>query len=184
MKIIVLGIILLTLLAGCSQNTSQDKPAKITANQTQKQLVSDIEPLPEFKKPAKVSYQGHAYKNPFKNKINNSQLPLKITEKQDVSKRKNPLLQFPLASLQMAGTINLNGNIWAIIRTPDNQFHPVKTGQLVGENQDRIIKITKQKIDIKEKVFKNGKTQSVIKTLTLPEYFRENHLQFKPEKLP
>ncbi|MGS3152584.1 pilus assembly protein PilP, partial [Aeromonas sanarellii] len=60
--------------------------------------------------------------------------------------------QLPLASLSMKGSIGRQGQLWALINTPDGQAVRVGLNQHMGLDQGRVIKITKTHVDLMETV--------------------------------
>lgn len=70
--------------------------------------------------------------------------------------RKGPLEAFPLENLKMVGTLQQKKDIFALIKTPDNNLYRVKTGDFMGQNFGRIIDINESALKLKELVQDSG----------------------------
>ena len=70
--------------------------------------------------------------------------------------RKGPLEAFPLENLKMVGTLQQQKNIFALIKTPDNNLYRVRTGDFMGQNFGRIIDISESALKLKELVQDSG----------------------------
>ncbi|MNJ37650.1 Pilus assembly protein, PilP [compost metagenome] len=68
------------------------------------------------------------------------------------SREKEVLERYSLASLSMKGSIGKQGQLWALIRTPDGQAVRVGLNQYMGLDQGRVIKITNTHVDLMETV--------------------------------
>ena len=55
-----------------------------------------------------------------------------------------------LDALRMMGTVDMNTELWGIIRSPDGTIHRVKVGNYVGRNHGKIIAISEESIDLNE----------------------------------
>jgi len=54
------------------------------------------------------------------------------------------LTKYSLSQLSMVGTITHEGEMYAIIKTPDNRVYPVMAGNLVGIEGGKVTQITSQ----------------------------------------
>lgn len=70
----------------------------------------------------------------------------------DMSRPKEPLELFPLDSLRMVGTLSRQGQLYALVRTPENTLYRVKRGDRIGQNFGIITAITETSIEIRETV--------------------------------
>jgi type IV pilus assembly protein PilP len=67
------------------------------------------------------------------------------------SKRTREFLeQFPLDTMQMVGTLQLQGRNFALVQGKDGLVHRVLPGNFMGQNDGRIISITPTRISIIE----------------------------------
>ncbi len=136
------------LLAACSGEQHSDL----------KQFVKDsdnlphgrIPPLPEVKPYEPFTYDAFNLTDPFK--------PRKIAPPKaaagglqpDFNRRREPLESYPLENLKMVGTLQQKKDIYALVKTPDNNLFRVKAGNHLGQNFGRIIAISESNIRLKE----------------------------------
>lgn len=73
----------------------------------------------------------------------------------DTSRVPEFLEGYPLDSLNMVGTINKDGSLWALIRVPDGSIQRVKKGNYIGKNFGKIEEITDTRISLQE-IVSNG----------------------------
>jgi type IV pilus assembly protein PilP len=57
---------------------------------------------------------------------------------------------YSLDSLRMMGTVELNAELWGILRSPDGTIHRVQVGNYIGRNHGKIISISEESIDLNE----------------------------------
>ena len=60
------------------------------------------------------------------------------------------LTKYPLSALSMAGVINKENQIWAIIKAPDQHVYPVSIGGSIGLGGGKVIHITSQQIIVEQ----------------------------------
>ncbi len=110
-----------------------------------------IPPLPEVRPYEPFSYAAFNLTDPFKpRKIE----PPKATAggglQPDFNRRREPLESYPLENLKMVGTLQQKKDIYALVKTPDNNLFRVKPGNHLGQNFGRIIAISESNIRLKE----------------------------------
>lgn len=111
-----------------------------------------IPPLPEVKPYEPFTYNAFDLIDPFK--------PRKIEPPKavagaggiqpDFNRRKEPLEAYPLENLKMVGTLQQKKEIYALVKTPDNNLFRVKAGNYMGQNFGHITGITESTIKLKE----------------------------------
>lgn len=74
----------------------------------------------------------------------------------DPSRRKGPLEAFPLENLKMVGTLSQKREVFALIKTPDNNLYRVRAGDFMGQNFGRITDITESAVKLKELIQDSG----------------------------
>ncbi|HET8871861.1 MAG TPA: pilus assembly protein PilP [Aquabacterium sp.] len=67
----------------------------------------------------------------------------------ELNRRKEPLEAFPLDSMSMVGSVFKNGTQYALLKV-DGLLYQVKTGEYLGQNYGKIMKITETEISIRE----------------------------------
>ena len=68
----------------------------------------------------------------------------------DFNRRKEELESYSLDTLRMVGTLEQEGTIWGLVQTKDGTIHRVKTGNYMGLNYGRIVRISEDKIELSE----------------------------------
>jgi type IV pilus assembly protein PilP len=117
-----------------------------------------IPPLPEVRPYEPFEYAAFGLLDPF--------TPRKIEPPKGAPKgpgpqppanhRKGPLEAFPLENLKMVGTLSQKRDVFALIKTPDNNLYRVKAGDFMGQNFGRITDITEATVKLKELVQDSG----------------------------
>jgi type IV pilus assembly protein PilP len=117
-----------------------------------------IPPLPEVKPYEPFEYAAYDLVDPF--------VPRKIEPPKaanipgglqpPANHRKGPLEAFPLENLKMVGTLQQQKNMYALIKTPDNNLYRVRSGDYIGQNFGRITDINETAVKLKELVQDSG----------------------------
>lgn len=108
-----------------------------------------IEPLPEVKPYEAFAYQASDMRSPFipsapaRSEVANAVRP-------DVKRSREFLEQFPLDTLRMVGTLQLNGRNYGLVQGKDGLVHRVLPGNYLGQNDGRVLGITATKISVIE----------------------------------
>jgi len=69
----------------------------------------------------------------------------------EMNRRKEPLESYPLDSMSMVGSVNKQGQPFALLRV-DNLLYQVKVGDYLGQNYGRIMKIAETEVLLRELV--------------------------------
>ena len=138
-------LLVLILLSGCGDDLS-DLQAYVDEVKARKP--SGIEPLPKVKPYKSFSYTAENRRDPFDSSI------IADLTAQGGGPRGDPLLRpdpnripeflesFPLDTLRMVGTLELAGDLWALVKTPDGTIQRVREGNYAGHNNGQITSIT------------------------------------------
>ncbi len=73
----------------------------------------------------------------------------------EMNRRKEPLESYPLDSMSMVGSVNKQGQPFALLRV-DNLLYQVKVGDYLGQNYGRIMKIAETEVVMRELVQDSG----------------------------
>jgi len=65
-------------------------------------------------------------------------------------RNREELESYSLDSLRMMGTLELNSELWGIVRSPDGTIHRVQVGNYIGRNHGKIVGISEESIDLNE----------------------------------
>jgi len=150
-------ILLLTLpvtlaLFGCSSGQN-DQDLLDFINETKRRPKGQIEPMPSFTPYQAFNYSASRLRNPFEALVEEQQNLLvgaRSNVKPDFNRPKETLENYNFASLQMVGTFEKSGTLWALVDDGEGQVHYVKEGNYVGKNHGKIVRTNLAQIDIIE----------------------------------
>lgn len=154
LKILLIPVFVLSMTA-CQQdkNDLNAYVAKIKARPP-----SAIAPIPVLKPYEKFEYAAAELHNPFLPVV--VDLPDAIIEEKKVvdngvrpntSRFKEALEEYGLAELSLVGTLE-QGNMWALVRSPEGVIHRVQVGNHIGKNYGEILTISDEEVALKETV--------------------------------
>jgi type IV pilus assembly protein PilP len=118
-----------------------------------------IDPLPEVKPYEPFEYAAYDLTDPFVARKPVATQPTARASNDprlDPNRRKGPLEAFPLENLKMVGTLQQKKDVFALIKTPDNNLHRVKAGDFIGQNFGRITDINESAVKLKELIQDGG----------------------------
>lgn len=84
----------------------------------------------------------------------------------DLNRSREPLEAYPLENLRMVGTLAQKKEVFALIKTPDNNLFRVKRGNYLGQNFGRISEIDEGSVKLKE-IVQDGSGDWTERTSTL-----------------
>ena len=145
---------LFLLLGGCGDDMSD---LRAFVEKTKQRPGGEIEPLPEFEPYEGFTYQPARLPDPFVPQAGFAMSEEEIEQRErsselapDPERRKEPLEQYPLDSLDMVGTLTRNQQQWGLVRAPDGTIHQVLVGNYMGQNYGRITRVTESEIELVE----------------------------------
>ena len=154
LKAVPLTALLLLGLGGCSNDMSD---LKNFVDKTKQRPGGEVEPLPEFEPYESFTYKPTKLRDPFVPQAGFALSEDEMQEQQknaelapDRSRRKEPLEQFPLDSLEMVGTLSRNRRQWGLVKAPDGTVHQVLPGNHMGQNYGRITTVAADRIRLVE----------------------------------
>ena len=114
--------------------------------------------------PLPVTYQKAATRSPFED-INTVSATADNAPSQT-----NPLNRYPLNLLRFVGIITENEQIRAYLITPDDKLYSIGIGDIIGDHNGKVGKITPSEMEVVEQFTEGGKpaTQRIV-TLQLKE---------------
>jgi type IV pilus assembly protein PilP len=139
------------LLVGC---TGEQEELQQWMEQQRREVKPSVQPLSAPKKFNPQPYASTDGVEPF------SSQKLTVALKQEArqpnsllasefNRRKEPLEAFPLDSMTMVGSVVKNGRSYALLRV-DKLLYQVKTGDYLGQNYGKIIKISETDVSLRE----------------------------------
>ena len=134
------------VLTGCSSDMDelQQKIAEIRSRPGER-----VEPLPQIKPYETYAYNAASLRSPFvpsapvRNDVANAIRP-------DSKRAREFLEQFPIDSMKMVGTLNLQGKKYGLVQGKDGLVHRVLPGSYMGQNDGRVTAVTSTRISIVE----------------------------------
>lgn len=143
--ILILGCV---MLAGCGSEKHSDLRQFVKDSENLPK--SRIQPLPEVKPYEPFEYAAFDLLDPFKpRKIEPPKSTAAGGLQPDVNRRREPLEAYPLEALKMVGILKQK-EVFAVVRTPDNNLFRVKSGNYLGQNFGRISSVSDTSITLKE----------------------------------
>lgn len=139
------------VLAGCG---GENQELQDWMDQQRREVRPSVEPLAPPKKFNPVPYANAQQVDPF------STQKLSVALKQEarqpnsmlaaeMSRRKEPLESFPLDAMAMVGSVSRSGTPVALLRV-DTLLYQVKSGDYLGQNYGRILRITETEVALRE----------------------------------
>jgi type IV pilus assembly protein PilP len=108
-----------------------------------------IEPLPEIKPYESFAYGAASLRSPFVPTAP-ARSDLAAGLRPDVKRPREFLEQFPLDTMRMVGTLQLQGRNYGLVQGKDGLVHRVLPGNFVGQNDGKIVGVSPTKISIIE----------------------------------
>lgn len=140
-------------LSACGGSNTEDLRSYV--DKVKSQQHARIEPLPEFAPYETHLYEAAGKRDPFTPPVYSA--PKSEVAQSggdgispDFNRAREPLEAEPLDSLRMVGTLEREGNSWALVRMSDSTIHRVRPGNYVGQNHGRIINISESEVEVTE----------------------------------
>ncbi len=144
-------VLMVILLAGCGADTDE---LQKWMEQQRREAKPNVTPLQAPKKFDPQPYTAVQGVEPFSNQ--KLTVALKQEARQpnsllsaELNRRKEPLEAYPLDSMSMVGSVNKQGQPFALLRV-DNLLYQVKTGDYLGQNYGRILRIGETEVTLRE----------------------------------
>lgn len=140
------------LVAGCSDDMSD---LRAYVERIKQRPGEEVPPIPEFEPYQSFTYVPDELRDPFRPGSGFAQPEepeggSTSDLEPDTDRRKEPLENFPLDSLDMVGTLTRNNEQLALIRDPDGTVHQVREGNHLGQNYGRITRVTDSRVTLVE----------------------------------
>ena len=145
-KTLATATLALVLLSGCSSDMDelQAQVAEIKSRPGER-----IEPLPQIKAYESFTYNASNMRSPFVPSAP-ARTDVASAVRPDSKRTREFLEQFPLDTMQMVGTLQLQGRNFGLVQGKDGLVHRVLPGNFMGQNDGRIVSITPTRISIIE----------------------------------
>ena len=141
-------LLVLTLLAlgGCSDDMDQ---LRQQVTEIKNRPGERIEPLPEIKPYEAFTYNAGTLRSPFVPSAP-ARSDVASAVRPDVKRAREFLEQFPLDTMRMVGTLQLQGRQYGLVQGKDGLVHRVAPGSFMGQNDGRVVGVTSTRISIIE----------------------------------
>lgn len=143
--ICVAALAVLTL-GGCSNGIDE---LRKQVDEIKNRPGESIEPLPEIKPYESFAYNAGSLRSPFV-ATPPARSDLAAGVRPDVKRPREFLEQFPLDTMRMVGTLQLQGRNYGLVQGKDGLVHRVLPGNYVGQNDGRILSVTSTRISVIE----------------------------------
>lgn len=144
------------LLVGCQKGTEDLR--EWTA-QVRDREPEPIEPIPPIRTPEVVSYEAMDLRDPFhatRQGAEEDEEEVAGEEggglRPDPDRRKEYLEGFPLDTLEMVGTLTIDGVQYALIQDNENVVHRVREGNYMGQNHGLVLEVQPNQVEVRELV--------------------------------
>ena len=146
----LMAFLLALSCVSCGSSDVSDLNDYVTKIKSKK--VGGIPPLPQVKEYKTYAYEEDSLRDPFQASI--SRKVVKSTNKYqpNLRRQREVLEQFPLDTLKMVGSLEQNGERWALIKAQDGTLYRTKSGKYMGQDHGKIIRITETEITLQETV--------------------------------
>jgi len=139
------------ILAGCANKDMSDLRdfvAEVKGRQP-----GPLPALPELRQVEPYLYLPDGRRDPFRPQEAIVEAPVSKPTSgptPDFNRRKEELENYSLDTLRMVGTLEQEGDIWGLVQTQDGTIHRVRSGNYMGLNHGRIVRIGEDKIELSE----------------------------------
>ncbi len=141
------------LLAGCGRSitsTPGDAPnLQQWVEEVRQRPAPPLDPVPTIKPFESFQYDPSGYRDPFDV---SAVVQGASTARPNSNRRRQPLEEFPLDSLDMVGTLGKGRGLVALVMGPDRVAHRVSPGNYLGQSDGRVTRIYEDRIELIELV--------------------------------
>jgi type IV pilus assembly protein PilP len=148
----VICLMALTLATACERGT---RDLERWVDDTLRTPGGEIEPIPPLVTPETVVYDSFELRDPFQRRVSRSEDEMEEGLagdgiRPDPDRPREFLESFPLDTLTMVGTLELEGVNYALVRDNENVVHRVSEGNYLGTNHGRVVRVRADRIELVE----------------------------------
>lgn len=115
----------------------------------------EIEPIPPLMAPETAVYDAFDLRDPFQRRVARAEEEVEEGEagegvRPDMDRPREFLEGFPLDTLTMVGTLDMDGVAYALVRDNENVVHRVSEGNYMGTNHGRVTRVRSDRIELVE----------------------------------
>ena len=149
---LALLLLLAPMLAACGRSvtSSPNEPSNLEkwVAEVKKQPPPALDPLPVMQQFETFEYAAQSLRDPFSNAFSSDSTS--AGPRPDPNRRKEPLEEFPLDSLDMVGTIGVGNAQVALVMAPDKVTYRVRPGMYLGQSDGRVVSVGSDGIQLVE----------------------------------
>ncbi|WP_338362675.1 pilus assembly protein PilP [uncultured Pseudoalteromonas sp.] len=139
------------LIAGCNDDTSEQKEF---IDQVKASTTAKVEEIPELTQFEHFEYNASQLRSPFvapqPEIIQNKLTQIKNCLHPDPDRVREPLEKYPLDNLAMKGTLGSNGQMWALITAADETLHRVTVNNYLGTYDGKVKSVNSDYVELVE----------------------------------
>jgi len=145
----------LILLTGCERDT---RDLQQWVQQELRTPGGEIDPIPPIRSPETVVYDAFDLRDPFQRRVAQADAEEEAEDGQeavsgvrpDLDRPREFLEGFPLDTLAMVGTLEMEGTNFALIRDNERVVHRVSEGAYMGTNHGRVTRVRDDRVELVE----------------------------------
>nr|WP_157515143.1 pilus assembly protein PilP [Luteimonas abyssi] len=143
----------LIALAGCGRDVTSSPGGAPNLEEwvadVQARPAPPLDPLPVMQQFETFEYAAQGLRDPFSDAFADAG---GSGPRPDSNRRRQPLEEFPLDSINMVGTIGQGSGVVALLMAPDRVTHRVRPGDYVGQSDGRVTSVDEGRVELVELV--------------------------------
>ena len=153
LKTAALAMMVLLITSACERGTSD---LEQWVDEQLQRPGGEIDSIPPIKTPEVVTYQAYDLRDPFQRRVASAEEEVAAEGGTGGGLRPDPdrprefLESFPLDTLAMVGTLELDGTDFALIRDNETVIHRVREGDYMGTNYGRVVEVRPDRVELVE----------------------------------
>ncbi len=149
-RVVLISVVAITLNA-CGGDNLKDLRTYVA--EVKARPKRGIQALPEIKAVQTFAFNSEGLRDPFQPSARDkAPQEIKVSNgiKPDFVRHREQLEAFSLDDLRLVGTVDMSKKLWGLIRAGDGTIHRVRTGNYMGKNHGKILRVLKEKIELVE----------------------------------
>lgn len=154
-RLLMIAAATVILTTGCERDT---RDLQQWVQQTLRTPGGEIDPIPPIRAPETVVYDAFDLRDPFQRRVARADEEAQVDDategvsgvRPDPDRPREFLEGFPLDTLNMVGTLEMEGVHFALIRDTERVVHRVAEGAYMGSNHGRITRVRDDRVELVE----------------------------------
>ena len=150
-KIMTIASVL--VLAACSSSEGHED-LRDFVEETKRRPPGSIKAMPKIDPYESFVYDAYGFRSPFDRPVSTEvkqQIVVSSNNiKPDLSREKERLEQYDLATLSMVGSLAKDGDLWALVSDPNGSIERVRQGNYMGRNHGKVTSLSTNRIELIE----------------------------------